>query len=132
MVNDVYRVADIESTLQPKIKEIIKQSKDIIESSLYDHFIIRCDAGASRSQALGTALTNYYTDIKFNRNILDGNIVLLQLFEKELGISKTREQYKQMLIKTWNRIINDDVMNSVFQDIEYKVMDYDDYLFKEK
>ena len=119
MINDIYTNEDIKDTLIKKVTKIVEQSKVILEESKFDHFIIRCDAGASRSQALGTALTNYYSNITFDRNILDGNMLLLQLFEKELGILRSEETYAQMIYKRWEEITGSEDYRAVF-------LDYDD------
>ena len=99
MINDIYSNEDIGETLIKKIEKIVEQSKIILEESKFNHFIIRCDAGAARSQSLGTALTRYYGNISFNKNILDGNMLLLQLFEKELGTLRSEEAYTQIIYK---------------------------------
>lgn len=51
--------------------------KHLLENSLdFDMVVVRCDMGASRSQAIGT-LFNKYLDIKFENNILIGNHAIL-------------------------------------------------------
>ena len=131
MINDVYTNVGIKETLIKKVKYIIDISKEIIEESKFDHFIIRCDAGASRSQALGTALTRYYGNITFDRNILDGNILLLQLFERELGILRSNEAYAQLVYKKWEDITNSEMGQQVFLDLDSnKPLDLHNFILK--
>lgn len=61
----------------------------------FDHVIVRCDAGASRSQAISTALSRKY-GIKFDTNIRVGELDILKSFSKYIGGSTTEEEYNKL------------------------------------
>lgn len=73
----------------------LKMIDEAIKSYNWDTVIIRCDAGASRSQAISTALHRAY-GYDFEGNILTGNIDLLKTAEKVYNIERTSEQYENL------------------------------------
>lgn len=131
MINDYYDITGVnEVTLTPKVKEIIKQSKLIMDNTnKYDYFIIRCDAGASRSQALATALSRFY-NLSIKDNILEGNMILLQRFERELGIYRGEAKYREMLLKRFNYI--EENYGVFFNDVKDRKVPYNQMIYKEK
>lgn len=67
----------------------------LIQAHNADHFIIRCDAGASRSQAIATSLSRQY-GIKFENNFFVGNSSILKDFCDYLGVSVSQEEYEKL------------------------------------
>lgn len=75
------------------IKHLLENSKD------FNYVIVRCDAGASRSQAIGT-LFGRILEIDFDRNILIGNHTILIEADK--------------VIRKW-KFENDETYKAVFK-----------------
>lgn len=81
----------------------IKLIKHLLENSdEFDLVIIRCDAGASRSQAIGT-LFNRHLGINFDRNIHIGNHAILTNGDNVLRKEKYGSLFKNVFIEpyTW-------------------------------
>ncbi len=101
--------------MQFKFKIIQDIFETALKSKLIETIIIRCDAGASRSQAIATGLSRKY-NLKIDGNTLVGNLDILQQFEIFLGIEKDRKYYEKLFKDKLKEIENSEISEVFIND----------------
>ncbi len=82
-----------------KVKYIADVIKSTVGGNEFDYVIVRCDAGLSRSQAVGSLMERYFNendiDVMWVNNSLVGEIDIVKEGEKVLCVGMGQKDYEE-------------------------------------